>query len=182
MLRTHNELSYKQEQRFHLELGLLKLVHAQRLLPLEELLSGEAAKPAGTPAPRGGSSSLPPARVAPPASRPAPARSPEVASASRPASPFTKPSPFESDRSRKSEPKSDVSQSVSMVSTATATAVAIEPEPPPPSVSEPEVTLDVLRGAVLDALESSGQQMLAHNLEQGEWLVQYRNHAESRVV
>ncbi len=44
MLRTHNDLSYKQEQRFHLELGLLKLVHAQRLLPLEELLSGEAAK------------------------------------------------------------------------------------------------------------------------------------------
>ncbi len=43
MLRTHSDLGYKQEQRFHLELGLLKLVHAQRLLPLEELLSGEAA-------------------------------------------------------------------------------------------------------------------------------------------
>ena len=39
MLRTHNELGYKQEQRFHLELGLLKMVHAQRLLPLEQLLS-----------------------------------------------------------------------------------------------------------------------------------------------
>ncbi len=45
MLRTHGDLGYKQEQRFHLELGLLKLVHAQRLLPLEELLSGEAASP-----------------------------------------------------------------------------------------------------------------------------------------
>ncbi len=44
MLRTHSDLGYKQEQRFHLELGLLKLVHAQRLLPLEELLSGEAGK------------------------------------------------------------------------------------------------------------------------------------------
>ncbi len=44
MLRTHSDLGYKQEQRFHLELGLLKLVHAQRLLPLEELLSGEAVK------------------------------------------------------------------------------------------------------------------------------------------
>ena len=44
MLRTHGELGYKQEQRFHLELGLLKLVHAQRLLPLEELLSSEAGK------------------------------------------------------------------------------------------------------------------------------------------
>ena len=51
MLRTHSELGYKQEQRFHLELGLLKLVHAQRLLPLEELLSGEAAK-SGAASPR----------------------------------------------------------------------------------------------------------------------------------
>jgi len=34
---------FRQEQRFHLELGLLKLIHAQRLLPLEELLSGVAA-------------------------------------------------------------------------------------------------------------------------------------------
>src|ERR1017187_4443573 len=54
MLRTHSDLGYKQEQRFHLELGLLKLVHAQRLLPLEQLLSGEAAKAPMTPS-RGGS-------------------------------------------------------------------------------------------------------------------------------
>src|SRR5215472_15374387 len=40
MLRTHAEVGYRQEQRFHLELGLLKLAHAQRLLPLEQLLSG----------------------------------------------------------------------------------------------------------------------------------------------
>jgi DNA polymerase III subunit gamma/tau len=38
MLRTHGELGYKQEQRFHLELGLLKMAHAQRLLPIEQLL------------------------------------------------------------------------------------------------------------------------------------------------
>ncbi|HWT66165.1 MAG TPA: DNA polymerase III subunit gamma/tau, partial [Terracidiphilus sp.] len=43
MLRTFDELNYRQEQRFHLELGLLKLVHAQRLLPLEEFLSTVAA-------------------------------------------------------------------------------------------------------------------------------------------
>ena len=42
VLRTFDDLNYRQEQRFHLELGLLKLVHAQRLLPLEELLSGVA--------------------------------------------------------------------------------------------------------------------------------------------
>jgi len=45
MLRTHGELSYKREQRFHLELGLLKMAHAQRLLPLEQLLSEAAASP-----------------------------------------------------------------------------------------------------------------------------------------
>src|SRR5262249_46213445 len=44
MLRTHGDVSYKADQRFHLELGLLKLVHAQRLLPLEELLSGAAVE------------------------------------------------------------------------------------------------------------------------------------------
>ena len=39
MLRTFDELGYRQEQRFHFELGLLKLVHLRRLLPMEELLS-----------------------------------------------------------------------------------------------------------------------------------------------
>jgi DNA polymerase III subunit gamma/tau len=51
MLRTHGELGYRQEQRFHLELGLLKMAHAQRLLPIEQLLS-EAAVP--SPAARPG--------------------------------------------------------------------------------------------------------------------------------
>jgi DNA polymerase III subunit gamma/tau len=55
VLRTFDDLNYRQEQRFHLELGLLKLIHAQRLLPIEELLSSVAS---GT-APR--SSSIPPA-------------------------------------------------------------------------------------------------------------------------
>src|SRR6202011_3688612 len=54
MLRTHSELGYKQEQRFHLELGLLKMAHAQRLLPIEQLLSDAAltqgARPAARPA------------------------------------------------------------------------------------------------------------------------------------
>ena len=87
MLRTHGELGYRQEQRFHLELGLLKLVHAQRLLPLEELLSG----------------------ARPESSAPAPARSPAVrppesAPAPRKAAPPAGPSPFEADRARKSGP------------------------------------------------------------------------------
>src|SRR6202142_535740 len=39
MLRTFDDLNYRQEPRSHLELGLVKLVHLQRLLPVEELLS-----------------------------------------------------------------------------------------------------------------------------------------------
>ena len=58
MLRTFDDLNYRQEQRFHLELGLMKLVHAQRLLPLEQLLSVVAA---GTPVRSGGSAA--PART-----------------------------------------------------------------------------------------------------------------------
>ena len=45
MLRTHGELGYKQEQRFHLELGLLKMAHAQKLIPIEQLLSDATAAP-----------------------------------------------------------------------------------------------------------------------------------------
>ena len=52
MLRTHGELGYRQEQRFHLELGLLKMAHAQRLLPIEQLLS-EAGVSVSAPRPSG---------------------------------------------------------------------------------------------------------------------------------
>ena len=50
MLRTFDELGYRQEQRFHFELGLLKLVHLRRLLPMEELLSQFPAPQGGRPA------------------------------------------------------------------------------------------------------------------------------------
>ena len=66
VLRTFDELNYRQEQRFHLELGLLKLIHAQRLLPIEELLSGVAAG-------GGMRASSVPAAPTRPAARPAPA-------------------------------------------------------------------------------------------------------------
>ncbi len=78
VLRTFDDLNYRQEQRFHLELGLLKLIHAQRLLPLEELLSGVTTG--------GGVRSTPVSRPAAAASRPAPpAGSPPAAA---PLSPF----------------------------------------------------------------------------------------------
>ncbi len=50
MLRTFDELGYRQEQRFHFELGLLKLVHLRRLLPIEEVLSKFSASPAAATA------------------------------------------------------------------------------------------------------------------------------------
>ena len=78
MLRTFDDLNYRQEQRFHLELGLMKLVHAQRLLPLEELLSGVAS---GSPVRSGGSA--PPASPRTPA---APPRSTSSSTGSRPSS------------------------------------------------------------------------------------------------
>ena len=53
MLRTHGELGYRQDQRFHLELGLLKMAHAQRLLPLEQLLSDVTPSSGPTPRPAG---------------------------------------------------------------------------------------------------------------------------------
>src|SRR5271154_470352 len=72
VLRAFDDLNYRQEQRFHLELALLKLIHAQRLLPLEELLSSVSqgvvagkAIPASTPR-----ASIPPARSAPAAPAP----------------------------------------------------------------------------------------------------------------
>jgi DNA polymerase-3 subunit gamma/tau len=62
MLRTHGELGYKQEQRFHLELGLLKMAHAQRLLPIEQLLSDVAGANSSPNAPGGAVASRTPAR------------------------------------------------------------------------------------------------------------------------
>ncbi len=106
MLRTFDELGYRQEQRFHLELGLLKLVHAQRLVPIEDLLSQlgvtNNSKPS-TPPPA--SSPRVPATASSPAIRSAPPPTSSFASAN-PASAETapaapRPSPFEADRGRK---------------------------------------------------------------------------------
>jgi DNA polymerase III subunit gamma/tau len=72
-LRTFDELNYRQEQRFHLELGLLKLIQAQRLLPMEEILSGMASQSAAkrsTPASPSGPSR--PVATSAPAARPVP--------------------------------------------------------------------------------------------------------------
>jgi DNA polymerase-3 subunit gamma/tau len=150
MLRTYGDVSYKQEQRFHLELGLLKLVHAQRLLPLEQLLS-ESSLPTGG---RSGTTALP--------SRPPAAPTRVLGTTSGTTGRTTgddKPlrqSPFELDRTRRSgsaKPEMRNASSISPFSggqPAAAVAVAA-PEAPPdlsPSNGQP-ADIESLRGAVV---------------------------------
>jgi DNA polymerase-3 subunit gamma/tau len=178
MLRTHGDVSYKSEQRFHLELGILKMVHAQRLLPLEQLLSGAAASPGNTAAARPGVA--PPRPVSPAPSRPAPSS----------VSPFSeartsRPSPFEVDRARKSreemsstptisDPLPPKSQSVpEMTSLATSggsLAVAVQEAPEPAPSGDADLNIDAIRDAVL--LEFQDQKTLFGPLEDGEWGVE----------
>ncbi|MBI2677770.1 MAG: DNA polymerase III subunit gamma/tau [Candidatus Koribacter versatilis] len=147
MLRTHDELGYRQEQRFHLELGILKMVHAQRLLPLEQLLSN-APLPARSPSQPERSAGVPPA--VPRASSPA-AKTPEP----------PRVSPFERDRARKTE-----QSSVGVSPAATATAVVLAEPPPEPAA---DLSPDSLCERVVAALESAGQRTLAYMLADGEW-------------
>ncbi|MBZ5665060.1 MAG: DNA polymerase III subunit gamma/tau [Acidobacteriia bacterium] len=194
MLRTHGELGYRQEQRFHLELGLLKMAYAQRLLPIEQLLSEAAASssPVRT-APR-------PVLAPPPVSRsltaPADARRAESTPARS-----NSVSPFAADSARKGTPKAEssgdntafadksvrVTQPASgasanvviMGSAAPDLSPATEAQPverpevkadlkaEPRNEPRPEGNTDSLRDAVLNAL--SNQQMLVSILETAQW-------------
>jgi DNA polymerase-3 subunit gamma/tau len=113
MLRTFDELGYRQEQRFHFELGLMKLVHLRRLLPMEEVLSQVG----------GGRSAAAPRPAAAPA-RPSPATQAVSAPvAARPAF-----SPFEQDKRRRPESTTNSSAvSHGMTETRGATAVSVGP-------------------------------------------------------
>ena len=169
MLRTHGELGYRQEQRFHLELGLLKMAHAQRLLPIEQLLSEVAA---GGPVPaRGGGK---------PVSTPA---SPsELRWLDKPGSRSSSVSPFAADSARKGTPKAESSSGtiassanvVIMGSAAPAVEeLSPEPDPRPSARSEAraeaklEANAGSLRDAVLNAL--GDRQMLVSILENAKW-------------
>jgi len=169
MLRTYGDVSYKQEQRFHLELGLLKLVHAQRLLPLEQLLSETNLS---------GRSSLAnsPAR-APAVSSPSPQRrvsAGEASSAHTPADDKAqRPSPFELDRARRGAGGKPEMSSAGAVASAPiadqAAGVAPAPEVRASAPGDQTVDLDRVRRAVLAALEEAGHRMAAGSLETGEW-------------
>jgi len=175
MLRTHSELGYRQEQRFHLELGLLKMAHAQRLLPIEQLLS----ETAGTAAPR----ALGKSSVVPDIRRPEP----------QPSARSTNVSPFAADTARKGGSKPELSvestplsgvhavaggaASVVMGSAAPAVVVQqaeeLSPEVAAPEIQKtPEESPTDLRDAVLNALNGAGQRILANLLAAGEWQVE----------
>src|SRR3954454_53179 len=79
-LNIFSDLQESLQPRFHLEIGLVRLVHAGRLLPIEQALAGMK------PSPRAAQSPAPPSKPA------APAASPALAA---------KPSPFELDRAKK---------------------------------------------------------------------------------
>ena len=180
MLRTHGELGYRQEQRFHLELGLLKMAHAQRLLPLEQLLS-QAASGAGQVQPR---SAPGPVLTSPEMRRTAPATQARSNSVS----------PFAADSARKGGPRSDSSSEAVVALTPTpAYAVVMGSAAPafgesPQSISRPVspgiseqvsqpsgeacatavlVTCESLRDAVLSAV--GNQPTLLSLLETAEW-------------
>jgi len=178
MLRTHGELGYRQEQRFHLELGLLKLAHAQRLLPLEQLLTeaaGVGASPTGARNP-GKTASDP--RNSPPA---APTRANAV-------------SPFAADSARKGGHKPELASEAApatgprmvtsvvtpapvIMGSAAPDAIAEQLPSPVPEVEQaaspkPAQSLDDVRSTVLSALGDAGHRMLVSMLETGEWMTE----------
>jgi DNA polymerase-3 subunit gamma/tau len=122
MLRTFDELGYRQEQRFHFELGLLKLVHLRRLLPIEEALSHATPSSTGTP------------RPATPTPRPA-AAPPKPTAAAQPATTPARPafSSFEQDKRRRPEASASTPITVSaaaghpVTETRGATAISVAP-------------------------------------------------------
>ena len=170
MLRTHGELGYRKEQRFHLELGLLKMAHAQRLLPLEQLLSEAASTPAVGPrtSARPVLASSSEARRAEP---PGLARSSSV-------------SPFAADSARKNTPKAELSNdapaparpaasggaAANVVIMGSAAPAVSEIPPEPAAMANSAPTAEALRECVVSAL--SQQPMLVSMLEAAEWALE----------
>jgi DNA polymerase-3 subunit gamma/tau len=200
MLRTHGELGYKLEQRFHLELGLLKMAHAQKLLPIEQLLgevlpvpTSSAQKPPAKPSIVGGASTS------------------ETRGAD--SSPQARPnyvSPFAADSARKGTPQQEESSSTApapgprivaqssqpepVIMGSTAPAPMRAPDPPPDrrdvasyvsadaesrQEREPQAApaapstdhIDPLQAAVLQALTDANQRILVSMLSSGEWSI-----------
>lgn len=167
MLRTHAELGYRQEQRFHLELGLLKMAHAQRLLPIEQLLSGVEPVKAGTQERK--LSLAPEPKKTEPGAAARPFVSPFAADTARKGTPRMEAAPEPQSTQPRPTP-APISPPVMMGSAAP--AVAREPEPARQPESKPtSANLDDVRTAVLNAVEAAGLSMLSSMLGAGEWAI-----------
>jgi DNA polymerase III subunit gamma/tau len=165
MLRTHSELSYRQEQRLHLELGLLKMAHARRLLPIEQLLSEAGGVEGGRAK-----------TAAAPRSEAAKAVEPSAGTSA------ARVSPFAADTARKNSPRMIAEEPaaasvavtgalpvISMGAAAPALATLVIDEVAPSASPVAQCDMDSLRSAVLHALESAGHRMLSSMLEVGDW-------------
>jgi DNA polymerase-3 subunit gamma/tau len=184
MLRTHGELGYRQEQRFHLELGLLKMAHAQRLLPIEQLLSDAAASAPARTAPRPVlAAPIEARRAEPPTSARSNSVSPFAADSARKGNPKAEASgeiaAFAGEGARATQPSGGSSANVVIMGSAAPSVEQLHREPDartaaPGELSpalriaaKSEVNADSLREAVLNAL--GNQQMLISILETAEW-------------
>jgi DNA polymerase-3 subunit gamma/tau len=172
VLRTFDDLNYRQEQRFHLELGLLKLIHAQRLLPIEELLSGVSAARSANPH----SGTAPAPRPAASPARPAASAAP---AANSPLSPFgARGGSLSSETKMESGAKLDSAGSPFPAATATATvyattitegALAVAPQAAVAEASLPSI--DSIRQAVGSALVEGGHVSASQLLGAGKWSI-----------
>jgi len=149
-LDLFRDLQYSLQPRFHLEVGLIRLVQAGHLLPIEEALArvGAGAAPALTAAPR--PAAAPAAPAAPAAQRPA---APAQAAPARPAAQSPGPSPFELDRARKATARPPEPQSYG--------ANALEPAP----LAPPEMTAGDPRQRLHSYLNAKGFTHLADAVE-----------------
>ncbi len=199
VLRTFDDLNYRQEQRFHLELGLLKLIHAQRLLPLEELLSGVASggglrspgpalRPGANPGPTASSARPAAATPATPPSSPfgpgaggwSSGPGSKQSSVSAPLAEMERPAPFHTteiaSEARSTTPfpvATTQSASYGTSESLTEGALAKAAEPAPPALGAP--TIEAVRHAIGSALVTGGHESAAQLLGAGAWTLDGAN-------
>ncbi len=186
VLRTFDDLNYRQEQRFHLELGLLKLIHAQRLLPIEELLSGVASgairSAAPASAPLAGASLSRLRSSAAPAGRPAgretggwsdgagAKQNPAFGQAAGIEALSATHAPVSGSTMREAGPfPAVVSQAAGYTSSATLTEGTLAKAPEPAAAAGDGLSIEHVREAIVAALATAGHSSAAQLLGAGEW-------------
>jgi DNA polymerase-3 subunit gamma/tau len=172
LLRTFDDLNYRQEQRFHLELGLLKLIHAQRLLPIEELLSGIKSGSLRGAAMTGGSRTVASgtrttgaatsaySTHATASSSSASGRVLSAVSSTMPRATRNEPVPF---------PAVAAQTAGGYAATATLTEGALAKAPEAETLPPGELNAESLRQAVVSALSKAGHGSAAQLLGSGNW-------------